>query len=169
MSKNKEIEPLEPFRASIRVKKNELFEETYFPSTLHWKSGEHEGYLRPACLTKELKKLFDDPKQSGKVLHDIEPKKESENVLKDKIEGLPFVKKGDLEYDGQNWIKVCVGGETNSQIQGYLERIQSFCDQNDIGYEKLCIYTCIEGPNQAKQLELTSKFCQDIEKVKRGI
>lgn len=166
MSKNKEIEPLEPFRASIRVKRNDLFEETYFPSTLHWKSGEHEGYLRPACLTKELKKLFDDSNHSGKVFHDIEPKKESEQSLKDTIDGLPFVKKGDSEYDGQNWIKICVGGETDSEIQGYLERIQSFCDKNNIDYEKLCIYSCIEGPNIAKQMELTSKYMQDMGKLK---
>lgn len=111
-----------------------------------------EATLNPACLTDQLKAIFDttEPKIGYNHGDRVEEKlvKEINGIVLDEI-----------EEEGKNHIRMKFSALTASQFHGKMEKIMSYLDENGIQHgEKDGSYACIFACLTNKQLDLVDDF-----------
>jgi len=146
----------DPFQGSIKACRDSIFEENYSPSRVKWswnhKGEEIEGELNPACLTIQLKKLF----EKNHVKYVVES--HDSIALKSSMPELPV----ELSYDGAHHVRLRFSGRTESEFDSNREIVQAFLNEHEIHYENYCLFVCVTGGRQA---ELTTKYLSDMEKI----
>ena len=139
-------------RGSIRAVKDKKFFENGKIKQVDITYKDLEAVLNPACLTDELKAIFDATEPKIGYNHGD---REEEKLVKE-INGIVL---DDIVEEGKNHIRVKFSALTASQFHGKMEKIVSWFDDNGIQHgEKDGSYACIFACLTNKQLDLINDF-----------
>lgn len=165
--KKKEPEKKKPYQGSIVIVRHEMFNEKTRTDRTFWRyempneEGVIEGDMQPSCCDLNLRQLFKSVGMEDPVTK--KSKEEKITLTKKRPAGLWGI--DSMEEHGENRIKLCISGNTQTDIDNKLSSIHDFCNKNNIPYEDFCLFICVTS---GKQKELTDDYMKKMDKLRKS-